>query len=93
MACIWGETRPRKPLFELFQLAPFASRALPTETKVESGTSRGKSGTSGNSSNSGLLVRVHSAWFEPRGSKAYCRVLQGYLSPENPPPPRNNVWP
>jgi hypothetical protein len=30
-------------------------RALPTETYVESGTSQGKSGTSGNLSNSGFL--------------------------------------
>ena len=32
---------------------PFASRALPTETNVESGTSPSKSGTSVNSNNSG----------------------------------------
>ena len=37
---------------------PFASRrALPTETKVESGTSQTKSGTSVNLSNSGVQRR------------------------------------
>ena len=33
----------------------FASRALPTETKVENGTPQSKSGTSVNLSNSALL--------------------------------------
>ena len=44
-------------------LSPFGSlrspqRALPTETKVESGTSQRKSGTSVNLSNSGTLRQV-----------------------------------
>ena len=42
------------------------SRALSTETKVESGTSQSKSETSVNLSNSGDLDLVHGAFLEVR---------------------------
>ena len=54
-------TRPGWRDFSPFGSLSSPQRALPTETKVESGTSQRKSGTSVNFSNSGdhLLVRVH----------------------------------
>ena len=45
-------------------------RALPTETKVESGTSQSKSGTSVNLSNSGELIRVGGYLIVLRGASS-----------------------
>ena len=41
------------------------SRALPTKTKVESGTSQSKSGTSVNLSNSGISLSPQAWWVHP----------------------------
>jgi len=49
------EPRTRKPHFLCFSTAV---QDLPTETKVEGGTSQSKSGTSVNVSNSGNLARA-----------------------------------
>ena len=64
-------------------------RALPTETKVESGTSESKSGTSVNLSNSGCQPLTH-----PGGSRSVSVYLQGYLAhKKTPPPPGATIGP
>jgi hypothetical protein len=60
-------------------IANCCTRALPTETKVESGTSPSKSGISVDSSKSGKRAGTHTRAFHKRFAELYKRIYPGYL--------------
>ena len=83
---VLGGGRFRMREVPLYVPIPFASRlrspprALPTETKVESGTSQSKSGTSVNLSNSGLPTLV----LNRQGMPCHYRVNFKQISQSRP---------
>ena len=60
-------------------------RALPTETKVESGMSQSKSGTSVNSSNSGIRAGTHPLVFASESGVEGVLPRHGRLDEPRPP--------